>query len=79
MREHDGLGPWPASQLQLGDIDVQRPEMDIDKDWNSPILNDGSNRCGKSCSDGDDFVPSFYFPLPQLVGGQGHKCQQIGR
>ncbi len=79
MGEDDRAGPRRDRFLETADIDVVRPEIDIEKHRHEPVLDrrvDGRREPG---GDGDDFVAGLELTVAKLPGGQRARREKIRR
>ena len=77
--EDDSSSAFRKRGFELTDIYVIRRNLNIDEDWDERVLQDGIDRGGKSCGQGDDLVAGPQPPTAQLVRRQGGDRQQVGR
>ena len=79
MRQHHGLCLRRPSLLQLIRANIGRLKLDIHKDRNRAILDDGRNRGRKTGRNRNDLVTPSNLPRSQERRRERRECEQVRR
>ena len=79
MSDHNRLGLIGKRFFQHRGIHVILRNGHIHKYWHRAVLNNRCNRGRKSGCHGDHFISRHNPTISHQRGGEGHKCQKVGR
>ena len=79
VRQHDGPCPFAAGLLQSGGVHIVRRQRDVDEHGDQSVLDQGGDRGGETCGDGDYLVPFTDPSAPELFRGEGGNGKKIRR
>jgi hypothetical protein len=77
--EDDGASAIGERGVEVGDVDVEGRDLDVDENGNQAVLDDRVDGGRKAGGEGDDFVAGLELAVAEAFGGQRGDGEQVRR